>query len=105
MLELSKQGLFSKEQVVEKMCHAPAKLFNIQKRGFIREGYFADLALISPETSWTASDAIALSKCAWTPYRQQTFSTQVSHTFVNGKLVYEYGRFNESERGRGLMFQ
>ena len=105
MLELAKQGFVSKEKVVEKMCHAPAKLFGIKNRGFIREGYFADLALVSPQKPWIATDGNSLSKCAWTPYNEQVFTTRVSHTFVNGNLVYENGKFNESSKGAGLMFQ
>ncbi|MDR1699274.1 MAG: dihydroorotase [Prevotellaceae bacterium] len=105
MLELAKQGFLTKENVVEKMCHAPAKLFGIKNRGFIREGYFADLALVSPQKSWIATDENSLSKCAWTPYNEQAFTTKVSHTFVNGNLVFEEGKFNEKSRGMGLVFE
>jgi len=105
MLELAKQGFLTKENVVEKMCHAPAKLFGIKNRGFIREGYFADLALISPQKSWIATDGNSLSKCAWTPYHEQAFTTNVSHTFVNGNLVYENGKFDDKSRGKGLVFE
>ncbi len=104
MLELAKQGFLSKEKVVEKMCHAPARLFGIQYRGFIRAGYFADLALVEPQKSWIATDENSLSKCAWTPYNQQAFTTQVSHTFVNGNLVYEDKKILDKNKGAGLVF-
>jgi dihydroorotase len=105
MLELSKKGLISKEKVIEKMCHAPATLFKIRKRGFIRKGYFADLVLINPNKKWTVSTNNIYSKCGWSPFEGQEFSTQVLKTFVNGHLVYDEGNFNEKIKGERLLFQ
>jgi dihydroorotase len=103
MLELSEKGIFSKEKIVEKMCHAPAKLFNINKRGFIREGYYADIGLIKKE-EWTASDEESLYKCKWTPFAGTNFSHKITHTFVNGHIAYENGKFNNFIAGIRLIF-
>ncbi len=103
LMELYQQGVFSVEKIVEKTAHAPAVLFNIHKRGFIREGYFADLVIIQPNP-WTVSSDNILYKCRWSPFEGQTFSYQVSHTFVNGKIVYENGKINDSVRGERLLF-
>ena len=102
MLELCKQGIFSPELVVEKMAHNPAILFHIQKRGFIREGYYADLVLVDPNQSWTVSKDNLLYKCNWSPFEGETFSHKVVKTFVNGTLVYNNGIFNEDFRGKEL---
>jgi dihydroorotase len=103
LLELFEQGEIKLETVVEKMCHAPAELFRIEGRGYIREGYFADLVLVDKK-DWTVEPTTILSKCGWSPYEGETFSHQVSHTFVNGVLVYEKGKFNESVKGQRLSF-
>lgn len=102
MLEFYKQGRISLEKIVEKMCHNPAILYNIHKRGFIRPGYAADLVLVDLNASWKVSEENLLSKCGWSPLTGTTFSTQVTHTFVNGHLVYAQGQFDESQRGRAL---
>jgi dihydroorotase len=102
MLEFYKQGLISLEKIVEKMCHNPATLYSIEKRGFIREGYFADLTIVDLTTHWTVDKNNILSKCGWSPLEGTTFQTKVTHTFVNGNLVYDNGYFNETKKGQAL---
>jgi dihydroorotase len=102
MLELCKQGVFNKELVVEKMCHAPAELFRLKDRGYIREGYYADLVLVDPHRSWTVTPENILYKCGWSPLEGTTFSHKIVKTFVNGNLVYNQGIFNENIRGKEL---
>ena len=104
MIELAKKGLITLESVVEKMCHNPAVLFSVEKRGFIREGYFADLVLVDPNNPWTVSTNNILYKCGWSPFEGESFSAKVTHTFVNGRLVYENGVFNETVKGKLLKF-
>jgi dihydroorotase len=104
MLELAKQGKTSVEKVIEKMCHAPATLYCIEKRGFIRKGYYADLVLVDRNKPWTVSTENILSKCGWSPYEGTSFSHKVSHTFVNGKLVYNNGELDANVRGERLVF-
>ena len=86
------------------MCHAPAVLYNIKNRGFIRKGYFADLVLVDLNASWTVSKENLLYKCGWSPLEGTNFSSIVSHTFVNGNLVYKYGHFDERNKGKRLEF-
>ncbi len=105
MLELVKKGHLTREKMVEKMCHNPATLFKIQKRGFIRKGYYADLTLIDPAKNQTVQAGNIHSKCSWSPFEGQTFTTQVTHTFVNGNLVYENGQFYENNKGERLIFE
>ena len=105
MLQLVKQGVFTLEKMVEKMCHAPADLFRIEKRGYIRPGYFADLVLIDPSKSWTVSKENILYKCGWSPFEGTTFDHSVSKTWVNGQLVYNDGIFDETVRGQRLLFE
>jgi dihydroorotase len=102
MLEFYKQGLISLEKIAEKMCHNPATLYSIENRGFIREGYFADLSIVDLDSVWTVSKENILSKCGWSPLEGTTFQTKVTHTFVNGNLVYNNGQFNESIKGKAL---
>lgn len=102
MLEFFKQGLISLEKIAEKMCHNPAKLYRIENRGFIREGYCADLTIVELDSSWTVSKDTILSKCGWSPLEGTTFQTKVTHTFVNGNLVFDNGTFNETEKGKSL---
>lgn len=104
MLEFYKQGLMGVEMIADKMCHAPATLFRIAERGFIREGYFADLVLVDMDSPWTVSSDNILYKCRWSPLLGHTFSSRVTHTFVNGNLVYDEGRFFEDHKGRRLGF-
>ena len=104
MLELAEQGVLTIEQVVEKMCHAPALLYQIEKRGFIRPNYKADLVLIHPNKPWTVSHEIILSKCQWSPMEGHTFNAKVEKTFVNGHLAYDDGRVDTDYRGAMLTF-
>ncbi len=105
MHELHCQGKISLTKVAQKMCHHPADIFKVYKRGYIREGYFADLVLFDPKQKWTVSADNILYKCKWSPFEGYTFSGKVTHTFVNGKLVYENGLFNESTKGTRLKFE
>ena len=102
MLEFYKQGLISLEKIAEKMCHNPAALYSIKNRGFIREGFFADLTIVDLNTSWTVEKNNILYKCGWSPLEGKTFQTKVTHTFVNGNLVYNNGNFREKTKGVAL---
>lgn len=102
MLEFFKQGQISLEKIAEKMCHNPATLYGIEKRGFIREGYFADLTIVDLNDKWTVGKNNILSKCGWSPLEGTTFQTMVTHTFVNGHLIYDNGIFHESHKGVSL---
>jgi len=102
MLDFYRQGLISLEKIVQKMCHNPAILYGIKNRGFIREGYFADFTLVDLNTEWTVSENIILSKCGWSPLLGTTFHSKVTHTFVNGHLVYNNGQFDERIKGQPL---
>lgn len=104
MLELAKQGYYSIEEVVNKMCHAPATLFQVAERGFIREGYFADLVLVDPSTSWTISKENILYKCGWSPFDGVTLSNRVKTTFVNGEIAYNDGVVYDKQLGMRLTF-
>lgn len=104
MLELAKQGVCTVEQVVEKMCHAPAVRFRIHERGFLRPGFFADLVLVDPNAPWTVAPENILYKCGWSPFEGTTFSHRVVRTLVNGKIAYENGRVDPTVRGRELAF-
>jgi dihydroorotase len=104
MLELYHQGLISLEKLVEKMCHNPALCYNVAQRGFIRKGYFADLAIIDLNSPWTVDKSNILYKCKWSPFENQTFKSKVTHTFVNGHLSYNNGNFDESIKGRKILF-
>ena len=104
MLQMVKQGTFTLEKVVEKMCHAPAELFRIEKRGFIRQGYYADIVLVDPNRPWIVNTDNILYKCGWSPFEGTKFDASVLQTWVNGKLVYDYGQFDESVRGQRLLF-
>lgn len=99
MLEFYKQGLISIEKIVEKMCHNPAILYSMNKRGFIREGYYADLTLVDLNSQWTVAKDNLFYKCGWSPLEGTTFLTAIKQTFVNGNLVYDNGRFNEKIKG------
>jgi dihydroorotase len=104
LLEKVKEGVISIEKLVEKMSHNPAKLFQIEKRGFIKEGFYADLVLIDPNKPQTVSKENILYKCGWSPFEGTTFSSTITHTFVNGKLIYNQGVFNEKIKGKRLTF-
>jgi dihydroorotase len=104
MLEKVKDKTISIEKMVEKMCHNPAKLFQIKKRGFIKEGFFADLVLIDTNKNYTVSKDNILYKCGWSPFENTKFSSKITHTFVNGNLLFENGKFNEEIKGKRLLF-
>jgi dihydroorotase len=104
MFELWHRKLFSLEKIVEMMCHNPAILFNIRDRGFIREGYKADLCLVDPEKPWTVSKDNILYKCGWSPFEGETFRSKVVKTIVNGTIVYDEGKIDENFRGQRLLF-
>ena len=104
MLAFVKQEKISIEKVVEKMCHNPAICFKVENRGFIREGYFADLVLVNLEKPWEVTKENILYKCGWSPFEGETFNAQITHTFVNGHIAYEFGNFDETQRGMRLTF-
>lgn len=104
MLEFYHRGEISLEKIVHKMCHNPAILFRIQERGYIREGYFADLALVDLTQPWEVKKENILSKCGWSPFEGDTFKSKVSHTIVSGHLAYENGVLHENEPGKRLLF-
>ncbi len=104
MIACHKQGMISIEKLVEKMCHNPAKLFNIEKRGFIKEGYHADLVIVDTNTKHIVSKENILYKCGWSPFEGTTFNSVVSHTFVNGHLIYNQGKFNDLIKGKRITF-
>lgn len=104
MLEKSREGLIPPEKVVEKMSHSPALLFRIRKRGFLREGYYADLVLVDPCKPFTVSQENILYKCRWSPFEGTTFSHSVTHTFINGKLAFDGKQILPGIRGERLLF-
>ena len=104
MLEKSREEKISIERVVEKMSHAVADLFRIEKRGYIREGYWADLVLVNLNSPWTVTKENIYAKCGWSPFEGITFCSQVEKTFVNGNLVFDKGIFNEAQKGTRLLF-
>ena len=105
MLELADQGVLTIEQLVEKMCHAPARLFSIRQRGYIRKGYQADLVLVDPHAAWTVTPERILSKCGWSPLEGHTFQWQIKNTFVNGYPVYANQMVDDRYRGQALSFE
>ncbi|MFW5760437.1 MAG: dihydroorotase [Cyclobacteriaceae bacterium] len=105
MLEIHRQGKITLEKIVEKMSHNPAILFRIKERGFVREGYFADLVLVDMNRPWQVEKKNILYKCGWSPFEGQEFQSMVTHTIVSGHLAYEEGIFNEEKKGERLLFQ
>lgn len=104
MLEFYHQGKIGLEKIVQKMSHNPAIVFQISKRGFIREGYFADLVLVDLATQWRVEKDNILAKCGWSPFEQVEFQSKVTHTVVSGHMVYCEGKFDESLKGERLLF-
>jgi dihydroorotase len=104
MLSFANQGKIGLEKVVEKMCHSPAICFQIENRGFIREGYFADLVLVDLNKPCRVNKDNILYKCGWSPFEGETFNAQITHTLVNGHIAYENGGFDEAQRGMRLTF-
>ncbi|WP_321332470.1 dihydroorotase [uncultured Bacteroides sp.] len=105
MLQLVGEGVFTIEKIVEKMCHAPADIFSINNRGYIRPGYQADLVLVRPDEEWTVTKDCILSKCQWSPLEGKTFKWKVEKTFANGHPVYADGQVDEAYRGQQLLFK
>jgi dihydroorotase len=104
MMQLVKQGKLEAPTMVEKMCHAPAICYGIEKRGFIRSGYFADIVLVNPDNKYTVQKNNILYKCGWSVFEGTTFDAQVEKTFVNGHLVYDNGIINEKVKGSRITF-
>lgn len=104
MLEFVRKGQISIERVAEKMSHAPAVCFQIEKRGYIREGYFADLVLVDMERPVTVDKSNIYYKCGWSPFEGTTFSSSITHTFVNGEIAWKEGKWDENVRGKRITF-
>lgn len=104
MLEMYHNGKISLELIAKKMCHNPAILFQIEKRGFIREGYFADLVLVDLKSPWTVKKDNILYKCGWSPFEGNTFKSRITHTFVNGELAYKNFKVSPDRFGKRLTF-
>lgn len=102
MLEFHLNGKISLEKLVEKMCHNPARFYKIKDRGYVREGYAADLTLVELNKPWTVAKDNILYKCGWSPMEGQTFRSSITHTFVNGELAYNNGKFSETAAGKPL---
>ncbi|HBK89573.1 MAG TPA: dihydroorotase [Cytophagales bacterium] len=105
LMEKYHQGMISVEEIVRKAAHHPAILFRINDRGFIREGYFADLVLVDPNKSWTVHKSNILAKCGWSPFEGQTFKSAITQTFVSGHLAYENDQIIEGYAGHRLTFR
>jgi len=104
LFEAYHQGKISVEKIVEKMCHNPAKIFKIEKRGFIKEGFYADLVLVNPNSAWQVTKDNILAKCGWSPFDGTTFNSRITHTFVNGQLVYDNFKVIDIPYGKRLLF-
>lgn len=104
MMEFYKQGKISLERIVEKMAHAPAMCFHMEERGFIREGYWADLVMVKENDPWTVDKSNILAKCGWSPFEGTEFKSSVAKTFISGHLAYDGGNFDESIKGERLTF-
>jgi dihydroorotase len=105
MLEFFHQGKISIEKIVEKMSHNVAEIYRIKERGYIREGYFADLVLLDLNHEWMVSPENTLYKCQWSPFNNQLFKSSIKKTFVSGNMVYDRGLFNETNKGHRLKFE
>ena len=104
LLEKVDQGVLSLPTLVQKMCHNPAILFDVNRRGYLREGYYADIVLVQPQQAWTVSEANIVSKCGWSPFTGTTFSNSVHKTFVNGHLAYDQGKISDQKSAMRLTF-
>ena len=105
LFELVRQGVFTPQLVAAKCAHAVADCFRIQERGYIREGYFADLVLVNPDSPWIVSKDNVRYKCGWSPFDGTVFHSKVTHTWVNGNLVYENGQLNDHYTGQRMTFE
>jgi dihydroorotase len=104
MLEFHHKEIIPVEKIIEKMCHIPAEIFKLKNRGYIREGYYADVVLVDPDDPWTVNPHNIYYKVGWSPLQDTTLRSRVTHTFVNGNLVYDNGIFDESVKGKTLEF-
>ena len=104
LFEAHLQGKISVEKIVEKMAHNPAKIFKIEKRGFVKEGFYADLVIVNPGLPWSVNKCNILYKCGWSPFEDFTFKSRITHTFVNGQLVYHNFKVKEIRCGKRLLF-
>lgn len=104
LFEAHLQGKISVENIVEKTAHNPAKIFKIHKRGFIKEGYYADLTIVNPHQPWNVTKENILYKCQWSPFEGTNFKSKITHTFVNGKIIYQNGKIKEELAGQRLLF-
>jgi dihydroorotase len=104
MLDFYEKGKISLEKIIEKMCHAPAECFRIDRRGYIREGYWADLVLVDMNKPYTVSKDNILYKVGWSPFEGKTFGASINKTFVSGELLYDEGKFNDNKSGKRLLF-
>ena len=104
MLEHAKMGKITVNKVIQKMCHAPADLFGVQKRGYLKEGYHADIVILNPETQVEVSKSNILYKCGWSPLEGEIFTTAIEQTIVSGHIAYAFGKFDESKKGERLTF-
>ena len=104
ILEAYHKDKISIEKIVEKMCHNPAILFDIEKRGYIKEGFYADLVIVNPSNPWTVKKENILYKCGWSPFEGTTFKSRITHTFVNGELVFDNFKFNNVKAAKRLTF-
>ena len=105
MFESFHRGQISVEKIVEKMCHNPAKIFKIEKRGFIKVGYYADLVIVNSGLPWSVKKENILAKCGWSPFEGFTFKSRITHTFVNGQLVYTAFKVKDIRAGKRLLFE
>lgn len=104
MLEFYQKGMISMERIVEKMCHAPAICLQVEERGYLREGYWADVVVLDPDKQWEVNKGNIHYKCNWSPFEGHTFKGQVESTIVSGHLAYHHGQFDESQKGKRLTF-
>ena len=104
LLEMHHEGDISIEKIVEKFCHNPAILFDVEKRGFIKEGYYADLVIVNLNNPWTVKKENILYKCGWSPFEGTTFKSRITHTFINGGLAYKNFKFYDTKYAKRLTF-
>ena len=104
LFEAYHQGKISVEKIVEKTAHNPAKIFKIDRRGFIKEGFYADLVIVNPKKPWTVNKNNILYKCGWSPFEDCTFTSKITHTFVNGELVFHDTIIEDIHCGKRLEF-